>query len=182
EAVVAGQPAGRLRAARALAREVARGHLLEVEPDGEGPPASRDHDGAYFGVVGQLVDGRAHAVEEGPPHRVAAVGVVEPERGDVAVALDGDPVAHRECIRQESGWRVKAVMPTAKTASRIQWLPTSARRHMTARPTMGRHSAADVQSAQRRRNSRPTVVAMIAHDTRTSSGSIHVGGCGCWGP
>ena len=79
--------AGHLRPARARNRAA---HGFEVEADTEVRSPRRHHDGADLVVVRHLLH---HHGEVGPkvrPHGVPPLGAVEPQGGQVTVALDGE--------------------------------------------------------------------------------------------
>ena len=75
----------------ALARRQRR-ELLEVEPDAEVRPARGDDEGAHVVASGDLGGRHAKVAPEGPAHRVARLGPVQPQRRDVVVDLQGEYV------------------------------------------------------------------------------------------
>ena len=90
-------------------------HGLEVEADAEVRPACRQDDGAHGAVRGELVHGPGQVGPERRAHGVAGLGPVEPQRGDVAVAFDGEDL--------ESGHGGHITAPVASDRRRLGHCP-----------------------------------------------------------
>src|SRR5207302_5722169 len=65
-------------------------HRLEIEPDGERGALGGDDDGPHLVVVGDVLHHLGQVRPQSRAHRVATIGAVEPEGGDVSVALEGE--------------------------------------------------------------------------------------------
>src|SRR5205807_7144992 len=78
------------QAARVVAEEV-----MDVTAGAEGGARPGEDEHARQGIVGDLLAGGEQGLEHRVRERVAAVGPVEPDRGDRAPILDNDPLPRR---------------------------------------------------------------------------------------
>ena len=100
-------------------------HALEIEADGEARATRRDHHDPYVVVLDQLGHHHGQVVPERRPQGVAPIGVVEPQRPDVAVALDGQDARCRGhaamlCRRSASATTVEVPQPPGRWLPRVQ--------------------------------------------------------------